>query len=374
MAIVNLIDTTFTAKNISTALSVYEYTVPGTALWYHLYVQVRLVAVAGGGDYTINLRLNDGDVQTDDPMVPKTTYTAAAGAQNIWFAGEVVGNSGDVLNIMCLGQAGDTAVIGSIRICCDDAVGVTTYGRTLDVQSTGEAGLDFSNIKAADNPTTLTNITVPTVASVTALAAGAIPDNEIDAGAIKADAVTKIQAGLSTLTAAQVWSYATRTLSSFGALIADIWSYVNRTLTQSAAEAAESTNPGTLALKRGDSWSQAITDLGSLAGYTYIDFTVKRSEKDLDEDAIIRIRKAASGLGDGLLTLNEATGTATSGSITIDDAALGNITIALAATATDDLELDKGLYYDIQKIVSTTVTTIGSGVLNVTADITRAVT
>ncbi len=39
----------------------------------------------------------------------------------------------------------------------------TVAGRTLDVASTGEAGLDFDNIKAATAPTTLTNIRVPNV-------------------------------------------------------------------------------------------------------------------------------------------------------------------------------------------------------------------
>jgi hypothetical protein len=162
--VANLIDTTFTAKDIHTALSVYEYTATGDM---KLAVQVRLVAIAGGGDYVINLRLNDGDIQTDDPMVPKTTYTAAAGSQNIWFEGSVHVLTGDVLNIMVLGLAGDTAVVGSIRIWNDTPLQPTTAGRTLDVTSTGESGLDFANINAAANPTTLTNITIPVVTSVT---------------------------------------------------------------------------------------------------------------------------------------------------------------------------------------------------------------
>lgn len=37
----------------------------------------------------------------------------------------------------------------------------STAGRTLDVSATGEAGLDFDNIKDASSPHTLTNITVP---------------------------------------------------------------------------------------------------------------------------------------------------------------------------------------------------------------------
>lgn len=184
MAIVNLIDTTFTAKNIATALTVYEYTVPGVGLWYHLYIQVRLYQVAGGGDYTINLRLNDGDVQADDPMVPKTVYTAAAGAQNLWFAGDVIANSGDVLNIICLGQSGDTAVVGSIRICYDDTIGTASYvtpptaasiaDAVLDEAGAGHIGLIPTNLDTTISSRLATSgYTVPPTA-------GAIADSVLD--------------------------------------------------------------------------------------------------------------------------------------------------------------------------------------------------
>jgi hypothetical protein len=46
----------------------------------------------------------------------------------------------------------------------------TTAGNKADVQSTGEVGLDFSNIKAATGATTLTNITVPNVTDVATVA------------------------------------------------------------------------------------------------------------------------------------------------------------------------------------------------------------
>jgi hypothetical protein len=55
----------------------------------------------------------------------------------------------------------------------------TTAGRKLDVSDTGEAGLDFDNIKDATGAHTLTNITVPTTTAVTdgvSLANGAITD------------------------------------------------------------------------------------------------------------------------------------------------------------------------------------------------------
>lgn len=69
----------------------------------------------------------------------------------------------------------------------------TTAGNTIDVASTGEVGLDFSNIKNATGATTLTNITVPTVTDVTnavgvKTGTGA---NQLDvtSGRIKADTV-----------------------------------------------------------------------------------------------------------------------------------------------------------------------------------------
>ena len=43
----------------------------------------------------------------------------------------------------------------------------TTPANKLDVSATGEAGLDFNNVKVATGATTLTNITVPTVTTVT---------------------------------------------------------------------------------------------------------------------------------------------------------------------------------------------------------------
>ncbi len=57
-------------------------------------------------------------------------------------------------------------VVGSFSLNNRSALRPTTAGRTLDVASTGEAGLDFDNIKAASSPTVLTNITVPAVSAV----------------------------------------------------------------------------------------------------------------------------------------------------------------------------------------------------------------
>ena len=109
-----IIDTTFTGKNISSAASVYEYTVV-TAGTYRF--QVRLAAVAGGGDYTIYLTLNDGDALTDDIIEPKSTITLAAGETKCWFVSSDIDLMiGDVVNVMVDGLAGDTNEAGSIRV------------------------------------------------------------------------------------------------------------------------------------------------------------------------------------------------------------------------------------------------------------------
>jgi len=128
----------------------------------------------------------------------------------------------------------------------------------------------------------------------------------------------------------------------------------------------------TITLLRGDTFTASLPDTGALTGYVSIDFTVKASKSDTDDGAVIRIRKNASGIGDGLLRLNGAAPTTETGSIAIDDEATGDITITLDETATDDLST--GTYvYDVQLVTATGVQTLTSGSLKVTADVTRAV-
>lgn len=155
----------------------------------------------------------------------------------------------------------------------------------------------------------------------------------------------------------------------------DVWTNSTRTLTQSAASVAAAVSGSTITLSRGDTLSAAITGLGSLSGYVSLDFTVKYSTEDTDDEAVIRIRKNASGSDDGLLRINSAaaTGRTANGSITIDNETSGNITIALAAAESDDLG-EASYAYDIQMITSSAVSTLSSGTFTVTADVTRLIT
>ena len=155
-----------------------------------------------------------------------------------------------------------------------------------------------------------------------------------------------------------------------------VWANATRTLTQAAAQVQDAVEGATITILRGDTLSASLTGLGSLAGYVSLDFTVKaKPEDDADTAAIIRIRLNASGTGDGLLRLNGAEAdTPGNGSITIDDADLGNITITLAAAETDDLIPRRNLFYDVQ-MISASVSTLTDGTCHIVAagDVTRAV-
>jgi hypothetical protein len=90
----------------------------------------------------------------------------------------------------------------------------TVPGRTIGINDTG----GVENVGA----TGTVGYLMPN-----AIAALSYQDNALSAAALSAAAVTKITTGIP----AAVWGYTTRTLSSFGTLIADIWAYVTRSLT-----------------------------------------------------------------------------------------------------------------------------------------------
>lgn len=153
---------------------------------------------------------------------------------------------------------------------------------------------------------------------------------------------------------------------------ANVWAYPTRTLTQSSTSTTDSTAAGSIARRRGDSWSISLT-VGAITGYTSLWFTAKWDRNNTDAQAVLQIKLNASGLNDGLLYVNGAAATDdTLASITVSDASTGAIVIAVDETITDDLP-PAGIYYDVQALVSGTVSTLDSGTLTISADVTRAV-
>ena len=147
------------------------------------------------------------------------------------------------------------------------------------------------------------------------------------------------------------------------------------TVTAAAVALPATVEAGTITLSRGDTLSAALTDLGSLADYSNIYFTVKDHPGDTDAESIIQIKINTGGVGDGLTYFQAAAGTLASGSITIDDAVDGDITVMLKAAESALLEV-KEYTYDVQIVrsVGTPVGTLTTGAFVVNADYTRITT
>jgi len=199
-------------------------------------------------------------------------------------------------------------------------------------------------------------------------------DDEWQDALVEIRTVTDQQANIITA----IWANATRTLSSFGTLVTDTaaaaWAYATRTLTATAASTTATVSGSNITIVRGDTLSATLTGLGALTGYTSLWFTVKDTTKKEDSESIIQIKLNTGGADDGLLYLNGATASDdSSGSITIDDDSTGDITIALDATSTSELNATKSLNYDVQALISGTVTTLTTATCTITADTTRAI-
>ncbi len=145
------------------------------------------------------------------------------------------------------------------------------------------------------------------------------------------------------------------------AVLAGLIVSVQVTAAQAGSEA------GTITALRGDSLSISLTGLGSLTARTKLWFTVKWARSDADTASVIQVTEAG-----GLLFLNGAAATAGQGSITVNDAATGAVTVALAPAATALLSVAR-YAWDLQMLTASGVTTLAEGEFAVSADVTRAV-
>ena len=112
------------------------------------------------------------------------------------------------------------AAVGSAMTLSDNAITAAVIATdAIDADSIKADAITEIQAGLA-TPTNITAGTITTVTNLTNLPA--MPNDWLTAAGVKADAVTKI--------ATAVWGNATRTLSSFGTLIADIWGHATRTL------------------------------------------------------------------------------------------------------------------------------------------------
>lgn len=157
-----------------------------------------------------------------------------------------------------------------------------------------------------------------------------------------------------------------------GSTAADIWAYATRTLTTPLASVESTVTNTTVTMYRGDVFNQAFTGLGALGTWTKVYLTIKKSDVR-DEQANVQIMLTnPSGIGDGLTRLNARSATLAWASITVDDANAGDITVFLDESATRALE--PGEYdFDIQYVNSAGSSTRAAGTWTVNGDVTRAI-
>ncbi|MCB0256443.1 MAG: hypothetical protein KDI55_22210, partial [Anaerolineae bacterium] len=135
---------TNTNIDISSATAIGSYTADTDRL---ILCQFFVDQAVGNGDYEFYLTQQIGGSGSSYRYVPKTTATVASGVTAI--AGQsimVAVRSGDVLTAYLDGLAGDTTTPDTtVRWFEMAALRPTVADRTLDVASTGEAGMDFDN-------------------------------------------------------------------------------------------------------------------------------------------------------------------------------------------------------------------------------------
>jgi len=149
---------TLSNQNISSALEIGSYTADAAR---HLLIRVFADQVAGNDDYVVYATVQLAGAGSAY-KTPITTESVASGVTSIMFPSiHIPVSNTDIVKVYLTGASGDTTTPDTRVEWWEDPAA------RLDVAATGEAGLDFNNIKAASGATTLTNITVPTVTAVT---------------------------------------------------------------------------------------------------------------------------------------------------------------------------------------------------------------
>jgi hypothetical protein len=196
------------------------------------------------------------------------------------------------------------------------------------------------------------------------ITAAAIATGAIDADAVATDALTAVSTAnwnyatrsLTTFgtLVADIWSYTTRTLTSLSALLSSIaaavWAYATRTLTSTASQTTAALTGSEMAVTKYVSFSATLTGLTIPADWTKIWLTAKRARADdTDSEAIIQVIESNPGVGaDGMAyieghTPSGASLTAADASLTVNQSA-GTIKFDITDDATSVLTAKDGRY------------------------------
>lgn len=126
------------------------------------------------------------------------------------------------------------------------------------------------------------------------------------------------------------------------------WDFGTRTLTSSAASTLAAVVGSVVTQPRATTWDFSITGLGDITARDSLYFSIKRKTTDADTASVVQIEETA-----GLLYINgEVATVAANGTLTVDNAVAGNVTVTLAAAETEKLRPTDNLQYDFKMVTA----------------------
>lgn len=293
-------------------------------------------------------------------------------------SGEGISAQGGATGSGIQGIGGATSGQGIMGQGGTSGIGIYGLGQGSGIGIAGEGGSTGHGIVGAGHGNG---------SGVRATGAGAGDGMELVAGptGVDLDADVTVTA-LAAAAIQSIWDRLTSALTTAGSIgkllvdnitgaiptAAQVWSYSSRTLTQSAAQVTAAVDGSDIVIRQSDRVTIALTGLGALTDRTKLWFTIKKTPKhDADTASILQIEETA-----GLLYLDGAAyGTAAHASLTVDDAAAGDITIVIEEQATALLPTDKGeMKYDIKRLGANGPVTMTEGAARVTVHVTRSLT
>jgi len=147
-----------------------------------------------------------------------------------------------------------------------------------------------------------------------------------------------------------------------GATAAQVWAYATRTLTQGAASVISAVTGTSISVYDATDINFTLTGLTDFTGYTKLWFTAKNDMRDADSKALLQlvVSNAPVPATDGLLVLQGGAQTNTNGSITV--LSTTSIQVKVKAVAAQNLiPTSYPASYDVKALVSGNVVPISEG-------------
>jgi hypothetical protein len=153
-----------TAKSVDPTIAFKCNSVPYPATRANDYYNTYVIKWTSGANINVVSYVTDFDTTTDEFTLSEALEESIEVGDTFIICSKLIRHiesaSGQVSVCGC--NYFPTKTDGLIR----EYVRATTPAYSLDVASTGEAGLDFSNIRQATSPTTLSNVTIPQVNAI----------------------------------------------------------------------------------------------------------------------------------------------------------------------------------------------------------------